>query len=277
MTLVDTSQLNIAAQVNEVDISNVQQGQAAQFTVSAYPTTNLNATVSSLDTVGETSSNIVSYTVTLTVDQTSIPSNVHLYPGMTATVNITTQQRIGSLLMPTSALTFASTFQATRNTQGSSSGGGGGLVEAMAVEVASVEAMAVVNKATQQDHRAAQLGHTLAPLGLHTGTTGSTTGTTGSTTGTTGSTTGSQSTTSSTQGTQQTVYELENGTPVPVSITTGLKSGTEVEVLSGLQEGDEVIIGQTGGGARGGMVQAAVAVPEAAAVAGGVEVAAVLR
>ena len=80
MVVVDTSQLNIAAAVNEVDISNVQVGQSAQFTVAGYPSNTFNATVSTIDTVGATTSNVVNYTVALTVDQTSIPSNVHLYP-----------------------------------------------------------------------------------------------------------------------------------------------------------------------------------------------------
>ena len=92
MVIVDTSQLSIQAAVNEVDIRNVQVGQSAQFTVAGYPTIPLNATVSAIDPVGETSSTIVDYTVTLTIDQTSIPSNFDLYPGMTATVTITTQQ-----------------------------------------------------------------------------------------------------------------------------------------------------------------------------------------
>jgi multidrug efflux pump subunit AcrA (membrane-fusion protein) len=214
MVVVDTSQLNIAAAVNEVDISNVQVGQAAQFTVAGYPSNTFNATVSTIDTVGETTSNVVNYTVTLTVDQTSIPSNVHLYPGMTATVNITTQQRIGTLLIPTSALTFASTF-AAQSARGNGSGGfgGGG-------------------------------GNSNGGSFGGGGGNGSGSGFGGGNGNTTGSTTGTTSN-------QQTVYILQNGVPAPVGITTGLKSGAQIEVLSGLQEGEEVIIGMSGGNRSG--------------------------
>jgi multidrug efflux pump subunit AcrA (membrane-fusion protein) len=220
MVIVDTSQLNIAAAVNEVDISNVQVGQSAQFTVAGYPSNTFNATVSTIDTVGETTSNVVNYTVTLTVDQTSIPSNVHLYPGMTATVNITTQQRIGTLLIPTSALTFATTYAAQQARGRGTSGFGAG-----------------------NDSGGFSGGGSFGSGGGFGG------GGSGNTTGsTTGSTTG---TTSTTPSNQQTVYILQNGAPVPVSITTGLKSGTQIEVLSGLQEGEEVIIGVSGGNRTG--------------------------
>ncbi|MBX5448829.1 MAG: efflux RND transporter periplasmic adaptor subunit [Thermogemmatispora sp.] len=105
MVLVDTSSLTIAAAVNEADIANVQVGQPASFTVAAYPNRTFHATVSSVDILGQNSSNVVSYTVDLTVDQNSL-NGAHIYPGMTATVNITTQQRIGVLLVPNQALTF---------------------------------------------------------------------------------------------------------------------------------------------------------------------------
>jgi RND family efflux transporter MFP subunit len=105
IVLVDTSSLTIAAAVNEADIANVQVGQPASFTVAAYPNRTFRATVSSVDILGQTSSNVVSYTVDLTVDQNSL-NGAHVYPGMTATVSITTQQRIGVLLVPNQALTF---------------------------------------------------------------------------------------------------------------------------------------------------------------------------
>ncbi|WP_052891154.1 efflux RND transporter periplasmic adaptor subunit [Thermogemmatispora carboxidivorans] len=105
MVLVDTSSLTIAAAVNEADIASVQVGQPASFTVAAYPNRTFHATVSSVDILGQSSSNVVSYTVDLTVNQSSLNGS-HIYPGMTATVNITTQQRIGALLVPNQALTF---------------------------------------------------------------------------------------------------------------------------------------------------------------------------
>ena len=46
---------------------------------------------------------------------------------------------------------------------------------------------------------------------------------------------------------QRIVLELKNGKLVPVVITTGLTNGTNTEVLSGLQPGDQVVTRATGG------------------------------
>ncbi len=107
MILTDTSALNITAQVNEADIEQIKAGQAAQFTVPAYPNQTFKATVSAIETYGQTSSNVVSYPVNLAVDKTSL-QGANLYPGMTATVNIVTSQATNVLLVPNSALTFPS-------------------------------------------------------------------------------------------------------------------------------------------------------------------------
>lgn len=102
------SNLSITVQVNEADISGVQVGQPAVFTVAAYPARTFRASVASIDIQGQTSSNVVTYPVTLTVDNQSL-TNAHIYAGMTATVNITTAERIGTLLVPAAALSFSTT------------------------------------------------------------------------------------------------------------------------------------------------------------------------
>ncbi len=181
MILTDTSKLNIVAQVNEADIASVQVGQPAQFTVTSYTNQTFRASVASIDTVGQTTSNVVTYTVNLTVNQDSL-NQAHLYPGMTATVNITTAQRIGVLLVPAAALSFPSiaiqSGELDRSALRSVFSGGG---------------------------------------------------------------------TSTTQGNRGLVLELRNGKLTPVVVTTGLSNGRFTEVLSGLNEGDEVVVGQTGG------------------------------
>lgn len=108
LTLIDTSKLSILSQVNEADIGNVQVGQTARFTLAAFPSQTFRATVTAIDAIGQTTSNVVSYTVHLAVDSNSLGS-VHVYPGMTASVSITTAQRIGTLLIPSSALSFTTT------------------------------------------------------------------------------------------------------------------------------------------------------------------------
>jgi multidrug efflux pump subunit AcrA (membrane-fusion protein) len=188
MTLIDISSLNITAQVNESDIANVKVGQAAQFTVASYPSATFRASVSSIELIGQTSSSVVTFPVHLAVDQNSLSGN-NLYPGMTATVNITTAQRIGALLIPASAISFTSTA-----------------LQANEVNRSAITAL----------------------------TGGAATSSTGST---------STSTTAS----SRVVLTLNNGILTPVLIKTGLNSGQYIEVLSGLQEGSQVVVGQTGG------------------------------
>ena len=183
--LTDASKLNIAAQVNEADIASIQVGQPAQFTVASYTNQTFRASVATIETVGQTTSNVVTYTVNLMVDQNSL-NKAHLYPGMTATVNITTAQRIGVLLVPAAALSFPST--ATQSGE--------------------------LDRTTLRSVFANQQASN------GTGTT---------------------------QGNRGIVLELRNGKLTPVVVTTGLSNGQFTEVLSGLNEGDEVVVGQTGG------------------------------
>lgn len=108
IVLANLGTLTIAAQVNEAAIAYVEVGQPAQFTVSAYPSQIFRAAVASIETIGRVSANVVSYTVNLTVDTGSL-NKAHLYPGMTAAVNITTARHIGVLLIRNSAFTFTTT------------------------------------------------------------------------------------------------------------------------------------------------------------------------
>jgi len=78
----------VTAQVNESDIGRVQIGQPINFTVDAYPNQTFSGKVAILQPLGQNVQNVVSYTVTSTIDQT----NVQLLPGMTATVNIIINQ-----------------------------------------------------------------------------------------------------------------------------------------------------------------------------------------
>lgn len=180
MILIDMSKIGITAQVNEADIGGLQVGQPAQFTVTAYPTQTFRASVTAVETIGQATSNVVYYTVKLTVDKQSL-NGTHLYSGMTATVNITTAERIGVLLVPAAALSFPG----------------------IALQSGELSRSALSSLAS--------------------------------------------STTSTATGTRGVVVVLRNGKLVPVAITTGLSNGQFTEVLSGLREGDQVVVSQTGG------------------------------
>ncbi len=199
MVLLDTSGFTITSAVNEADIGNVQVNQPVRFTLTAYPSQTFRATVSSISMVGTTTSGVVSYPVTLTVDMNSVGS-AHLFPGMTATASITTAQRIGVPLVSNSAFTFTTT---------------------------ALQAGVISRSALTQGFGGTGTGSTRRGSGGFGG--------------------GQGTSTSTGTGSRHLVLVLRNGKLVPVLITTGLTNGTFSEVLSGLNVGDEVVVGATGG------------------------------
>jgi multidrug efflux pump subunit AcrA (membrane-fusion protein) len=104
--LVDLSQLHVEADVNEVDIGSVKPGQQVTFTVSAYSTRVFRGTVATISPAGTSSSNVVTYPVTVNVNSSSL-NGAQLLPSMTANVTITTASVQNALLVPASAVTFA--------------------------------------------------------------------------------------------------------------------------------------------------------------------------
>jgi len=111
IVLEDLSKLSIVAQVNEADIGSVKVGQSARFTVPAYPSSTFHGSVTAISPLGQTTSGVVTYAVTISVDTNSL-NGTNLLPGMTASLEITTQERIGVLLVPNKAITFARTLLA---------------------------------------------------------------------------------------------------------------------------------------------------------------------
>ena len=81
--VVDPSSLTLSASVNEADIGNIAVGQQATFTVTAYKSVVFHATVASISQVGASTSSVVTYPVTFTVDMTRL-QGAHLLSGMTA-------------------------------------------------------------------------------------------------------------------------------------------------------------------------------------------------
>ncbi len=107
--LVDLSQLHVEADVNEVDIGSVKPGQAVTFTVSAYPNRIFRGTVATISPNGTSSSNVVTYPVSINVTSSSL-AGAQLLPSMTANVTITTATSAqNALILPSSAVTFART------------------------------------------------------------------------------------------------------------------------------------------------------------------------
>lgn len=99
----DLTQMKLQVNVDEADVGQVRAGQAATFTVSAYPSRRYPATIVRVGYGPTTKDNVVTYLADLKVDNT----DASLRPGMTATATIVTVQRDDALRVPNAALRFS--------------------------------------------------------------------------------------------------------------------------------------------------------------------------
>ena len=98
----DLSKMEIKASVDESDIGQIKVGQAARFTVQAYPAETFEGKVKQIRLEPTTSSNVVNYTVVVSADN---KDNL-LLPGMTATVEFVIDHKTDVLVVANSALRF---------------------------------------------------------------------------------------------------------------------------------------------------------------------------
>jgi HlyD family secretion protein len=106
ITLATLDDLQVTANVNEADVGKVKTGDPVSFTVAAFPGKVFAGEVTQIQPTGVTTSNVVTYAVTSSIRSVQ---GAALYPGMTATVTVTTAEQKDTLLVPNSALTYAKT------------------------------------------------------------------------------------------------------------------------------------------------------------------------
>jgi HlyD family secretion protein len=98
----DLTEMELEVDVDEASVGRVEAGQAASFTVDAYPDRKYTATVSRVAYGSETTNGVVTYPTLLTLRNTDLT----LRPGMTATARIATAARQNAVLVPNAALRF---------------------------------------------------------------------------------------------------------------------------------------------------------------------------
>ncbi len=98
----DLSRLQANITVDEADIGEVREGQDVRFTVDAFPDREFEGRVSQVRQQGVADSGVVSYTVVVEADN---PGR-QLLPGMTANAEIVLEQRENVLRLPNTALRF---------------------------------------------------------------------------------------------------------------------------------------------------------------------------
>jgi len=98
--IVNTGSMTMTVAFSESDISKIKVGQPANVTLEALSGVELGAHVSSISTLGSSSSGVVSYDATLTLDQ----RDSRVKPGMSASAAVVTGQASG-VNLPNSAVT----------------------------------------------------------------------------------------------------------------------------------------------------------------------------
>lgn len=98
----DLAKMQIEASVSEADVGSVEEGQNVQFTVDAFPGRPFQGRVLQVRFAPTTNQNVVTYTTVVAVDN----KDLKLRPGMTANAKLITAERKGVLKVPTAALRF---------------------------------------------------------------------------------------------------------------------------------------------------------------------------
>jgi multidrug efflux pump subunit AcrA (membrane-fusion protein) len=116
--IVDTGSLTMPVAFSESDISKVHVGQSATVTMEALSGVELGAHVSAISSVGTSSSGVVSYDATLTLDQT----DARVKPGMSASAAVITGQAQGvtvpnQAIIGTGSLGTVNVFQSGKTVQ----------------------------------------------------------------------------------------------------------------------------------------------------------------
>jgi len=99
VTIIEDNALELVAMVDETDIADVRPGDTVKFTVEAYPSQEMPATVKRIDPVATIISGVVNYPVMASIQKDVRP----LKPDMTANIAIKTAER-KALVVPNGAI-----------------------------------------------------------------------------------------------------------------------------------------------------------------------------
>jgi HlyD family secretion protein len=218
----DLTQMEVESNVAEADIGLVKSGQRVEFMVDAYPYDKFAGTVSEVRLQPVVTNNVVTYTVIINAPN----PDKKLMPGMTANTTIFVQEKADALVIPGKALRFTPDqkimAEFMKNMPGIPSG------------------------AMAQSTVTGQSGTSQVPAGQ-----GAPSGAGGQAVPSAGA--GQRVTGNPTSGMTQPagfsnftslimVWVKEGGSIHPQKIETGINNGSEVEVTSGLKEGDVIVL-----------------------------------
>lgn len=191
--IADLSILTFEMSVDELDITNIEEGQEVQITADAVDGRMFSGKVDNVSIVGTTSNGVTSYPVKVVLDG---EENAALIPGMNVSATIIIEQKKDVLLIPTSAISRGNMVAVKGDAPRSST------------EPADTENSTETKSDAQRinDKAASRTANMEAPDGFY--------------------------------------Y---------VRIETGITDGTYIEVISGLSEGDEILLPASAGDASTAM------------------------
>ena len=250
----DLRDMQVEAAIDEADVGRLKVGLGASFAVDAFPRRNFQGEIRQIRKSPQNVQNVVSYTVVISAANPDLA----LLPGMTANVRIAVDNRTNALKVPNAALRFrpAGTVDPKAPADAPQQQQGGGQAvqefrnriqqelkpsEAQKAQLEEIYGEARQKFARMRDMKGdgnrrkeaerirsetnARIAEILTAeqrpawerLLAESGPRGA-----------------------SVAGR---VYMLDNGEPKPVGVRLGLSDGTSTEVVSGLKENDEVIVG----------------------------------
>jgi HlyD family secretion protein len=110
----DLTKMELHVNIDEADVSHIQEGQNATFSVAAHPNRTFDARIVRANYGSSTTSGVVTYETVLKVDN----SDLLLRPGMTATADIVVKKIANAVLIPSAALRFTPPVQEERKSSG---------------------------------------------------------------------------------------------------------------------------------------------------------------
>jgi HlyD family secretion protein len=212
----DLTQMEVESNVAEADIGMVKFGQRVEFTVDAYPDDKFAGTVSQVRLQPVVTNNVVTYTVVINAPN----PEKKLMPGMTANTTIFVQEKSDVLVIPGKALRFTPDekimAEFMKNIPGIPSGA---IARGTNSRVQSRQGLQSAGSVQGTSAQGAGQGITgnlpsgmTPPAGM-----------------------GDFSKLTK-------VWVKEEGNIHPQPVETGINNGSEVEIISGLKEGDVVVL-----------------------------------
>jgi HlyD family secretion protein len=207
----DLTQMEVQTSVDEADIGKVKEGQKVEFTVDAYSDLKFEGKVSQVRLQPVTTNNVVTYVVIL-----SAPNpDKKLMPGMTASATIYIENKDDALTLSGKAIRFTPDEEYLQKMMA------GFMKNDDLSAGASANVPAGFKPGQMPDMSSMPAG--MPAMGTSPGA-------------------------GETDPKIKTVWmKTEDGNIRPVMVTLGIENGSIVEIVTGLSEGDEVVISMSGG------------------------------